>query len=405
MFVHGSGARLSLLPSVYDMSMTSQLVTQAVAANRAAIDVIANTTTGEHMGHAMHVALQTGARVIEQLASMLERGTGGNMSAKRSLVESRYMHSLKTLGSEKSEFKLWNEKFVGGVSHVLGTSWRKFLHASNQRLDLDRKPLSSDDVQSLIETACVDNMEQGSDDIYVVLQMKTEGDAVVRVQSGEPGEGIQAYMRIYVWFAGTTGLALSAKSAVLMNPTPVKHEYEIADALEKWSEQERTLRAHGDEYKLGAAMKSTALRLLMSCKREQFDAMERECKALNNDPMNETAFSALHARVREYAQQRRLDELTRRNKGDPMDVSLLQHDTHEMQSWNSSCFDNVQEQFVPQEQWVDALGKGKGAFKGKGKSSFKGGTVKGTGKGQCFSCGETGHFAADCRSGKAKGKG
>ena len=27
-------------------------------------------------------------------------------------------------------------------------------------------------------------------------------------------------------------------------------EYDIADALEKWSEQERSLRAHGDDYKL-----------------------------------------------------------------------------------------------------------------------------------------------------------
>ena len=51
-----------------------------------------------------------------------------------------------------------------------------------------------------------------------------------------------------------------------MHPTLVKHEYEIADALEKVSEQERTLRAHGDDYKLNAAFKVTALRVLMSCK-------------------------------------------------------------------------------------------------------------------------------------------
>ena len=44
-----------------------------------------------------------------------------------------------------------------------------------------------------------------------------------------------------------------------MHPTPVKHEHEIADALEKWSEQERTLRAHGDDYKLNAAFEATAL--------------------------------------------------------------------------------------------------------------------------------------------------
>ena len=96
--------------------------------------------------------------------------------------------------------------------------------------------------------------------------------------SGQPGHGIQAYMRVYLWFAGTTGMALSEKTRMLMHPNPVKHEWEIADALEKWSEQERTLRAHGDEYKLSVVFKVTALRVLMTCKREQFEVFERECK-------------------------------------------------------------------------------------------------------------------------------
>ena len=41
---------------------------------------------------------------------------------------------------------------------------------------------------------------------------KTEGDAALRVNSGEPGKGLQAYMRVYLWFAGTTGMALTEKS-------------------------------------------------------------------------------------------------------------------------------------------------------------------------------------------------
>ena len=44
-----------------------------------------------------------------------------------------------------------------------------------------------------------------------------------------------------------------------MHPSPINHESEIADALEKWAEKERTLRAHGDDYKLPAAFKVTAL--------------------------------------------------------------------------------------------------------------------------------------------------
>ena len=34
--------------------------------------------------------------------------------------------------------------------------------------------------------------------------------------------------------SSATGLALTEKTRMLMHPTPLKHAYEIADALEKW---------------------------------------------------------------------------------------------------------------------------------------------------------------------------
>ena len=137
---------------------------------------------------------------------------------------------------------------------------------------------------------------------------KTEGDAALRVNSGNPGEGLQAYMRVYLWFAGTTGLALTEKTRMLMHPTPPKYDHEIADALEKWLEQERTLKAHGKDYELNVAFKITALKILMSCKREHFENMERECKTRHGDAISETMFDDLLSRFREYAQQRRLEK-------------------------------------------------------------------------------------------------
>ena len=130
-------------------------------------------------------------------------------------------------------------------------------------------------------------------------------------------------------------LALTEKTRVLMHPTPVKHEHEIADALEKWSEQERTLRAHGDDYKLNAAFKVTALRVLMSCKREQFEFFERESRTRHGDKLCDEMFDDLLARVKEYAQQRRLEEIMKRAKGDPMDIGQAAHahDAH----WEHAC--------------------------------------------------------------------
>merc|ERR1711873_360431 len=164
------------------------------------------------------------------------------------------------------------------------------------------------------------------------------------------GQGIEAYTRVYLWFAGTTGVAFTEKTRVLMHPTPVKHEHEIADALEKWSEHERTLRAHGDDYKLNAAFKVTALRVMMNCKREQFEFFERESRTKHGDKLCDEMFDHLLARVKEYAQQRRLEEIMKRAKGDPMDIGQASHA-------QGGCWEHAGEPYQDECQWnyLDAL--------------------------------------------------
>ena len=104
-----------------------------------------------------------------------------------------------------------------------------------------------------------------------------------------------------------------------MSPTAPKHEWGIADALVKRAEQERRLRAHGDDYRLNAAFKVTAIRMLMSCTRGQVDFMEQQSKSKHRDEHCDAMFDDLYSKVHEYAQQRRLDEATRTSRGDPMD--------------------------------------------------------------------------------------
>ena len=92
-----------------------------------------------------------------------------------------------------------------------------------------------------------------------------KGEAALRISSSEPGEGLEADQRLYSWFAGTTGMALAERTRMLMGPEAPRREEDIAEALKKWCEQERLLQAHGDEYRLNAAFKFTALRVIMSC--------------------------------------------------------------------------------------------------------------------------------------------
>ena len=152
--------------------------------------------------------------------------------SQKPLSESKCISNLKCLGSDKAEFKAWNDKLINALAQTLGAPWRKFMKNLNKTLDQDRKVLTDEEIKGIEGASEVKVDEAASESMFYVLVEKTEGDAALRVNSGEPGQGMEAYMRVYLWFAGTTGLALTEKTRVLMHPTPVKHEHEIADALE-----------------------------------------------------------------------------------------------------------------------------------------------------------------------------
>ena len=160
---------------------------------------------------------------------------------------------------------------------MLGPKWRVFVCNLNLELDRNRTVLTTAQLNGITVASDLGDAHYVNENLYYVLVEKSEGEAAVRVNSGELGQGLAAYQKIYLWFAGTTGLALSQRMTNLMNPP--KHEHEIAEAIEKWSESERILRAHGDSYQLKAAFRITALRAIMSCSREQFEFLERESKA------------------------------------------------------------------------------------------------------------------------------
>ena len=138
----------------------------------------------------------------------------------------------------------------------------------NLELDRTRTVLTTEQLNRIEGATNLGDADHVNENLYFVLVETSEGEAALQVNSGEPGQGLMTYQKIYLWIAGTTGLAMSQRMTNL-----------IAEAIEKWPESERILRAHGDSYHLKSTFRITALRAIMSCRREQFEFLERESKA------------------------------------------------------------------------------------------------------------------------------
>ena len=206
----------------------ARLIAASVVNLQQHVGVMTSTDDTRAAGAAMVEAHKTATATFEKIAIALDsldkfNRTVHTSGGRKPLSESRCVNSLKTLGSDKLEFKNWNEKLINATSQTFGTHWRKFMKSLNQKLDQDRKVLDDVDVDLLDGAGQLDDLKRLSEELYYVLVEKTEGDAGLRVNSGETGEGLQAYMRLYLWFAGITGLALTEKTRELMHPNPVKH--------------------------------------------------------------------------------------------------------------------------------------------------------------------------------------
>merc|ERR1711891_50924 len=67
----------------------------------------------------------------------------------RQLSESKCVSNLKSLGSDKSDFKSWNDKLINAFAQTLGSPWRRFMRNLNKALDQDKKVLTAAELEQI----------------------------------------------------------------------------------------------------------------------------------------------------------------------------------------------------------------------------------------------------------------
>ena len=91
-----------------------------------------------------------------------------------------------------------------------------------------------------------EQLEAMNRDLWAVLVEKCENEAMGKVSSALQGEGLKAFVRIHEWFSKTTELGRTNRIIDIMRPDAVKHDHEIATAVEKWKERDRRIMEEDD---------------------------------------------------------------------------------------------------------------------------------------------------------------
>ena len=129
-------------------------------------------------------------------------------------MESKAVADIETLASGKTAFRSWNEKLINAFSQAR-QGCRGMFRSMAEYVDQDM----TGDFETLFKNTqdCRDMESQGStygnisEDLYILLVDKTEGEAMVRLRGCSHGDGVSAYMAIYKWFMGASGQAITER--------------------------------------------------------------------------------------------------------------------------------------------------------------------------------------------------
>ena len=107
-------------------------------------------------------------------------------------------------------------------------------------------------------------MKQLEEDLWYILTDKLEGlDPRGKMKGLREGEGPTAYQNIYKWYSAVTGVTLSGKMNLAMNPEKPTKVTDVSTTLEQWSALVESLEKYGEAYSLNLPFRVTALRVIM----------------------------------------------------------------------------------------------------------------------------------------------
>ena len=408
---------------------------------------------GEFQGLQMQMGIhmQQLGKADERIATLERKGTtsSGTTGEPRSgggnpkpILDHKIWESLRSLTSERKGFRTWRIRFKGIMGQVTKTTlWEEMMTVVEDPERLVKSGTTAEELREAWEDWCDDNdkaTEKGQWDIFSkemtnVLMGKAEDGSEAYHFTVRSKNGIRAWAWIYNWYTATSGMGLSQRTAMVMQPTQCKKDEDVIGRIEMWMDELAEITELGGE-ELAWGYKTAAMKMIASDGiREEIDKIETRRQGI--DP--EKVFKEVRDLTLNMSKSKLINKRDNEKKKDPnsMDMGTLKEGIDmggQGQGEEGGMWNKVQEMCI---NIMKGKGKGYKGSKGKGKgkgwqnwgSTYgpakggekgKGGNAKGKGYGDgkgygstqkgtifygnCKGCGKVGHTMKNC---PAQGKG
>ena len=340
-----------------------------------------------------NLTMENLARALDAMAQnvnrLIETQTMTNQKSKNWDDLGKFKN-IKIFGGDQREWEEFQVKFRSQIAAGVP----KGVEILDQVEMMGESVVEEEDWTQLADQECTeDNIDNFSKKLHNLLLSLTtkEANAVVRRCRGN---GLWAWKRMSSSLNPRTLASGIKMISSVLNPGKISNAARADTMIEEWEDKMTKLHVEYDE-EISAKMKVAVLYAMLPK-----DLQERvldKC-AVSWDGTKEGEAEKIYGKVREEVKniaKSRRDMITPK----PMEVDRVQgqyYPTTDWGWWDQNPAKNEEEAAEEQDGEENDNENNINFIGGKG------GKAKGKGKGECWTCGQTGHRAAECPKGKGK---